>query len=122
MKFGFDKPNEVYYTPAKDGMWVLRNLLEFLMKDRRLKLFDGVEYLSPSEMIDDPGYEEFLEITVQWNETGIYDYYVRSNEPIYSFGLPCPGCGRYVIVPLTRKVKPEEFCGCMGKGKGYLLR
>jgi hypothetical protein len=113
--FGFGKSDEVYYSPSKDGMWVLRDLLEFLIADKRIRLFDGEEFVDPIAMLKDPDSAEFLEIIVLWNDIGIFDYYVRSSDPLFSFGLPCTACGRYVKIPLVRKVKPQDFCTCMGK-------
>lgn len=107
--------SDLFFSHMKEGLWKLRYLLESLSKHEGLKLFDGEEYITPEELLKDKELGEFLDLEVRYDEYGIHDFYVITERPLFTFVLDCPFCGRNVQVPLTKKVKPEEYCGCTGR-------
>jgi hypothetical protein len=91
----------------------LREVLEILSEDKALKLFDGEEFIDPAELLSSTKEDEdFSELRVRYDEFGIFDFFVKSDEPIFSYALPCPHCGKYVEILSKKDSKAEDFCGC----------
>ena len=93
----------------------LREVLEKFCKEKSLRLFDGEEFIDPAELLADQNAEEFLDLSVKYDEFGIYDFFIKSDEPLFSYALPCPSCGKYVKVLSKEDSNPEDFCECKGK-------
>ena len=90
----------------------LREVLEDLREDETLSLYDGEEFISPGELLAEVANDEVLEISVRYDEFGIFDFFVKSDEPLFSYARPCPYCGRNVLIPSKKESSPEKFCGC----------
>jgi hypothetical protein len=90
----------------------LKEVLENLCEDETLRLFDGEEFIDPADVLDNTEDADFLDLAVRSDEFGIYDLYVQSDEPLFSYALPCPSCGKYVEVPTKDESNPEDFCEC----------
>ena len=102
------------YPKVKESWWRLKLLLEFLSNSNGLKLFDGEEFFAPRDLLNESDFKDLLDLEVKCNEEGIFDFYVSTERPLFTFALPCPNCGRMVEIILSRKVLAEEFCGCTG--------
>ena len=112
---------DLFLANMKEGLWKLKHLLESLSKHDGLKLFDGESYMDPRELLEDPELGEFLDLEVKFDEYGIHDFYVRTDKPLFTFALNCPYCGRLTQIPLLKKVRPAEYCGCTGKKGGTIF-
>jgi len=106
---------DLFLADMREGLWKLRPLLEFLGKTDGLFLHDGEEYLMPRKLLEDEGIKGLADLDVKFDEYGIHDFYVKTQKPLFTFAMKCPHCGRMTQIPLTKKVKPEEHCGCTGK-------
>jgi len=93
----------------------LKEVLEKLSEDDdELLLFDGEDFWEIEEVITDTadGSNEFLDLSVKYDEFGIYDFFVQSEMPIFSFARRCKACDKLVKVISRESSKKEDFCGC----------
>ena len=92
----------------------LEEVLAKLSKDEELLLFDGEEFIEIAEVLKnrEEWAEEFLDLSVKYDEFGIYDFYVESDHPLFSFARECPKCGNKVVVISKDSSKGKAFCDC----------
>ena len=92
----------------------LREVLENLCEEKDLRLYDGEEFIDPADILADTEAGDFLDLSVRYDEFGIFDFFVKSDQPLFAYGLPCPSCGKYVRVLSKEESNPADFCDCIG--------